>query len=433
MIAARFAAGPGRLDLEQARLALLNWLFARKEDGRFLLRLDDIGRAPARRQVAARTVEEELAWLGLGWDLLACQSDRLALYAGAGEKLKAAGRLYPCFETPSELDAMRRRAEAEGKKSIYDRAALALPPDEMRRHLAAGEAPHWRFRLEPGPIAWDDLLRGRVEIDADTLEDPIVITADGTPLDPFTAAVDDIELDIGHVIDSERRLAATAVEHQICAALGCPAPRFAHVAALAGRGVTLGALRDGGIEPMAVSSLLAKLGTAEPVEPRLRLEDLVADFDLGRLERAPALFDAAALDALNARLLQLMPFNAVAHRLPDGAGLAFWEAVRPELGRFADIESWWRVCQAPIAPRIAAEDAEFVARAAELLPAEPLDGDSFARWIARLEALTGRRGEAALRPLRLALTGSEHGPELRNLLPLIGRARALKRLQGKSA
>jgi glutamyl-tRNA synthetase len=412
VIAVRFAADPGPLDLDRARLALINWLFARKHEGRFLLRIDDAGRART-RSMAAHEVEEDLAWLGLGWDVIARQSDRLALYAGAGEKLKAAGRLYPCFET----------------------ASLVPSPAEAERRLAAGEMPHWRFKLAPGPVAWDDILRGRVEIDGAALGDPVVIGADGTPLDPFTSVVDDVELDISHVVESDRRLADTAVQLQIFAALGRAAPRFAHVAALAaggGRG-GVGGLRDAGIEPMAVSSLLARLGTAEPAEPRLRLADLVAEFDLARFDRAPAAFEAASLDALNAKLLQLMPFNAVAHRLPDGARLDFWEAVRPGLGRFAEVEAWWRICTAPIAPRIASEDADFLARAAELLPAEPLDGDSFARWVARLDALSGRRGEAALLPLRLALTGRENGPELRNLLPLLGRARALKRLQGKSA
>lgn len=412
MIAVRFAADPGPLDLDRARLALINWLFARNQGGRFLLRIDDAGRAGA-RSIAAHEVEEDLAWLGLGWDVIARQSDRLALYAGAGEKLKAAGRLYPCFETASPV----------------------LSPAETERRFAAGETPHWRFKLGPDPDAWDDLVRGRVEVAPAGLGDPVVIGADGTPLHPFTSVVDDIELDISHVVESDRSLADTAVQLQIFAALGRAAPRFAHVAALAsgGRGSDVGRLRDAGIEPMALSSLLARLGTIDPVEPRLLLEDLVGEFDLARFDRAPATFEAASLDALNARLLRLMPFNAVAHRLPDGARLGFWEAVGPAIGRFAEVEEWWRICTAPIAPRVAAGDGDFLARAAELLPAEPLDADGFVRWVARLEALSGRRGEAALRPLRLALTGRENGPELRNLLPLIGRARALKRLQGKSA
>jgi glutamyl-tRNA synthetase len=436
-----FAPRPGRpLDLDGAREAVITWLFARRTDGRFLLRHDDteLGRPP---DGVGRAVEEDLAWLGLGWDLFARQSDRLPLYAGAAERLKAAGRLYPCFETAAELAAKDRLARSGGKPWIYDRAALAMAPAEMRQRLADGEEPHWRFKLGQVPIAWDDLIAGRVEYHGAELSDPVVIRADGTPLAVFAAVVDDVEFAISHVIRAADRIADAAVQIDIFAALGCAAPRFAHFPpAAAGEasaarrdGFSLAQLRAEGYEPMAVTSLLAQLGGAASIEPRARLEELVAACDLDKFGRSPPRFDPGAIEALNAKLLHLLAYDAVAHRLPEGADAGFWEAVRPLLRRFGDVEPWWRVCRETLAPRRAPGDVAFLARAAELLPTEPFDDGSWDKWIDRLNALTGRKGEAAMAPLRRALTGRDDGPELRLLLPLIGRGRAHARLIGKIA
>jgi glutamyl-tRNA synthetase len=315
--------------------------------------------------------------------------------------------------------------------------------DEVCWRFGAGEAPHWRFKLTQAPVAWDDLIRGRVAYDGAVLSDPVALGADGTPRSIFATAVDDVELDISHVIRGEDQLDDTAAQIEIFAALGSAPPSFAHLP-LAGGGshaapgrrldsISLAELRDAGFEPMAVNSLLATLGTAAPIVPRLRLEELVVEFDLGRYDLVPQAFDLAGFEALNAALLQGMPFSTVSHRLPAGARAAFWEAVRPLLRRFGDAESWWRLCRGPVSPLRAVEDASFLARAAELLPAEPFDGGSWDKWLDRLRALTGRKDEGLLLPLRRALTGRDDGPELRGLLPAIGRSRAHARLIGEIA
>jgi len=431
----------GRLHLGSARAAVMNFLFARKTGGRFVLRFDDTDQQRASEEFA-RASEHDLAWLGLGWDLFTRQSDRLALYAGAAEKLKAAGRLYPCFETTDELE-LRERAQAPGRPWIYDRAALALSPAEAARRRAAGERPHWRFKLDRAPIVWDDLIRGRVEVDGADLSDPVLIRADATPLDTFASVVDDVELGISHVIRGADQVSDTAAQILIFEALGYTPPAFAHFPLVLGAkgeapskrldSLSLGRLRDDGIEPMAVNSLLAKLGTSNAIEPRLNLEELAADFDLAKFGRAPPPFDPAELTALNAKLLHLTPHAAVTHRLPEGADQTFWETVRPHLERFGEVETWWRVCRGPLAPLSASEDAEFLARAVDVLPPEPLESASWDRWVEALESATGRKGNALVTPLRKALTGRENGPELRNLLPLIGRERALRRLRGRAA
>jgi glutamyl-tRNA synthetase len=439
----RFAPSPtGRLHLGNARTALVNWLFARKSAGRFLLRLDDTDRERSRPEFAAG-IETDLRWLGLDWDEYERQSARLDRYTAAAERLRAAGLLYPCFESAEELDLKRKLAQQRGNPWIYDRAGLALEPAEVERRIAADEAPHWRFKLEHRAIAWDDLVRGRVELHGAHLSDPVLVRADGMPLYTFTSVVDDMELGITHVIRGEDHVTNTAFQIQIFEALGHRAPAFAHLSLITGKGgealskrmdsLSLATLRETGIEPMAISSLLAKLGTSDAVEPRLDLATLVREFDIAKFGRSQPHLDPAELGALNAKLLHQMPFEAVQHRLPPGATRAFWDAVRPNLQHAADATFWWQVCAGTLAPMIAPEDAEFTAQAAALLPAEPFDATTWKAWTDRVAAAAGRKGRALYHPLRLALTAREHGPELRNLLPLIGRERALHRLQGKAA
>jgi len=436
----RFAPSPtGRLHLGNARTALVNWLFARKSGGRFLLRLDDTDRERSRADFALG-IEADLKWLGLDWDDFEKQSARLERYVAAAERLKAAGLLYPCFESAEELDLKRKLAQQRGHPWIYDRAALALSADEIARRTAAGEAPHWRFKLEHRAIAWADLVRGATGFQGANLSDPVLIRADGMPLYTFTSVVDDAELGITHVIRGEDHVTNTAFQIQIFQALDAKVPDFAHLSLITGKGgealskrmesLSLASLRETGIEPMAVNSLLAKLGTSDAVEPRLDLETLVAEFDFKKFGRAQPHLDPAELGALNAKLLHQTPFERVKARLPEGATREFWEAVRANLERVTDAAIWWQVCAGEISPLIASEDAAFLSQAAALLPPAPFNATTWKSWTDRLGPSAGRKGRALFHPLRLALTGREQGPELRNLLPLIGRERALHRLQG---
>jgi len=435
----RFAPSPtGKLHLGNVRAALVNWLFARKTGGSFMLRLDDTDRERSRAEYA-EAIEADLRWLGLEWDEFARQSDRSARYALAAERLKQEGRLYPCFESAEELDLKRKLAQARGRAWVYDRAALSLEPAEIQHRLDAGEPVHWRFKLEHRPIAWTDLIRGPVEFYGANITDPVLIRADGLPLYTLSSVVDDIELGITHIIRGEDHVANTAVQIELFEALGGKPPEFAHfplIAAASGAmlskregSLSLGELREEGLEPMAINSLLARLGTSDPVEARLNLVDLVTDFDLGKFGRAQPRLDPIELHALNARLLHQTPFASVAGRLPPGADPVFWEAVRPNVTILAEAEWWWQVCRGDIEP--VREDPAFLVEAAALLPPEPFDAGSWAAWTDRVKQATGRKGKALFHPLRLALTGVENGPELKALLPLIGRERALKRLLGE--
>ncbi|CAK0776363.1 Glutamate--tRNA ligase [uncultured Gammaproteobacteria bacterium] len=440
-IAVRFAPSPtGLLHVGNLRLALINWLFARHTGGSFLLRLDDTDNERSTPEFAA-AIERDLAWFGLDWDRFARESERMARYREAEQQLKAGGRLYPCYETAEELGLKRKSQMARGKPPIYDRGALALTAADRTRLEAEGRRPHWRFKLDHTPVAWTDLVRGSVHFDGATLSDPVLVREDGRPLYALSSVVDDADFAISHVIRGEDHVANTAVQIQMWQALGATVPDFAHLplltdAAGAGLSKRLGSLSvaslrdDDGIEPMALASLLAKLGTSDAIEPRATLASLIAEFDMNKISRATPKFDPEELYRLNARLLHSLPLAAVAERLAAlGFGAVderFWTVVRPNLTKLAEVGDWWRVTHAPVQPVI--DNAAFTARAAALLPEEPWTEASWGEWTNRVKAETGAKGKALFLPLRLALTGCDHGPEMRNLLPLIGRERAMARL-----
>ena len=437
----RFAPSPtGLLHVGNARMALINWLFARQAGGTFLLRMDD---TDAERSTAdyARAIEEDLQWLGLVWDEYAAQSARGDRYEAATATLQAAGRLYACYETAEELSLKRKAAMQAGRAPVYDRAGLHLSDAERARLEGEGRRPHWRFALIHEAIAWDDMVRGRVAFDGANLSDPVLVREDGRPLYTLSSVVDDIELGISHVLRGEDHVSNTAVQIQLVQALGGIVPAFAHLPLLVDAvghslskrlgSLSLASLREAGVEAMTVNSYLARLGTPDPIEPCLSLDDLGAAFDIGRFGRAAPRFDADELPRLNARLLHITPYEAVRTRLPEGVDAALWGAVRANLSALAEAGDWRGVCHGPVTPVI--EDAELVTAAAELLPPEPWDGDTWGAWTKAVKARTGRSGKKLFRPLRLALTGRERGPELRDLLPLIGRERAQARLRAQEA
>ncbi|HEY4133725.1 MAG TPA: glutamate--tRNA ligase [Alphaproteobacteria bacterium] len=438
----RFAPSPtGYLHVGNARVALVNWLFAKRDGGRFLLRIDDTDRARSKPEYD-EAIREDMAWLGLAWDELVRQSDRDARYHAATEALKAAGRLYACYETPDELDAMRKLRLAHKLPPVYDRAALKLTDADRAKLESEGRKPHWRFLLNDGKVNWTDLVHGAAGFETKHLSDPVLVREDGALLYTLTSVVDDIDTAITQVIRGDDHMTNTAVQIQLFEALGAAAPQFAHLPLMTGAkgeglskregALSLRDLRAEGVEPMAVCALLAALGTSDAVAPHASLNDLVAGFDWSKFGRASPKFDKADLDRLNAQYVHGMSFaEAKAH-----AGVemdeAFWLAVRGNLTKASDAAEWWSVCREPLAPIAMAENGDFLKAAADALP-DVIDSETWPAWTKALAAATDRKGKALFQPLRLALTGREHGPEMKNLLPLIGPARAKARLLGKTA
>jgi glutamyl-tRNA synthetase len=438
-VVTRFAPAPtGRLHVGNIRTAVHNWLWARKNGGRFILRLDDTDKERS-SEANAEGIREDLAWLGLAWDEEHRQSLRFERYEAAFERLRQAGRVYPAYETAQELDLKRKVQLSRGKPPVYDRAALALSGAERARLEAEGRSPHWRFRLDhDSPIEWNDLIRGGVHFEPALLSDPVIRREDGSWLYMLPSSVDDVDMGVTHVLRGEDHVANTALQLQMFEAMGAPAPAFAHEALLVGsegklskRLGSLGAdsLRDQGIEPMALVAKLARIGTSLPVEPATEPGPLIESFDFGTFGRAPARFDLDELAQLNARIVHLLPFESVAARLPEGMGPDDWAAIRPNLKSVAEAADWWDILHGHVEAEAAEEDRRLIEAAAEALEAVDWSDAPWPQLVALLKERTGRGGKSLFRPLRLALTGRESGPEMAALLPLIGRDEATARLK----
>jgi glutamyl-tRNA synthetase len=436
-VVTRFAPSPtGRLHVGNIRAALHNWLWARKNGGRFILRLDDTDRERS-EEAFAEAIRADLAWLGLDADAEQRQSGRFDRYKAALERLRAAGRVYPAYESARELELKRKVLLGRGLPPVYDRAALALTDADRAGLEAEGRRPHWRFRLDHGaPIAWDDLIRGRQQLDPALLSDPVVRREDGSWLYMLPSAVDDVEMGVTHVVRGEDHVTNTGLQIQMFEALGARPPAFAHEALLVGsegklskRLGSLGveAMREAGIEPLALLAKLARIGTSLPVEPVAGPGPLIAGFDFASFGRAPARFDMEELAALNARIVHALPFDAVSGRLPEGMSAADWEAIRPNLRNVAEAADWWEILHGHVAAAADEEDRAFLADAAEAAGAIDWGEAPWPQLVARLKEK--RDGKALFQPLRRALTGRASGPEMAVLLPLIGRDEAVARLR----
>jgi glutamyl-tRNA synthetase len=427
------------LHVGNARVALANQLFARHHGGRFILRIDDTDPERSKDEYA-EAIARDLRWLGLGWNDSFRQRDRLDHYAAAADRLKQSGRLYPCFESEDELRAKREQRLKRGLAPVYDRAMLNLTPAQRAQAEANGKRPYWRFRLSDAVLEWQDMVLGRRQVKLPTVSDPVLIRADGTPLYTFTSVVDDIATGITHVIRGEDHITNTGVQMDIFAALDAdPASLgFAHLPLLTDSdggklskrldSLTLRKLRHDGVEPLAITAYLASLGTSDDPQP-LSLAELAARFDLTHVSHSAARFDISQMLALNRRVLHALPFAAVADRLPAGATEAFWLAVRGNLDLLSEARGWWDVVAGTIVPPPIEGEGAFLHQAIGSLPPEPWNGEVWRVWTDALKQATGRKGRALFMPLRLALTGEDHGPELRELLPLIGRVRAEQRLR----
>jgi glutamyl-tRNA synthetase len=443
-IKVRFAPSPtGRLHVGNLRTALVNYLFARKTGGQFMLRIDD---TDTERSTAAfeADIRTDLEWMGMGWDCEDRQSSRLDRYDEALAQLVAAGRAYACYETPEELSLKRKSQLSAGRPPVYDRAALHLSDDEKGALEANGRRPHWRFLMEDTEVKWHDMVRGDVAYHMSSLSDPVLMREDGRVIYTMASVVDDIDHGITHILRGEDHVTNSAAQIQLFQALGGAVPTMGHVALLAGAdgeglskrlgSLSIGELRNDGIEPAAIASLLARIGTADPVEPFGTMDAVVAGFDISRFGRATAKFDPAELVRVNGQIIQDIDFDQIAGRLAAlgvGGGALFWNTVRGNIARVDEAKFWWDICTGPIMPVI--QSAEVTKAAGELLPEGAIGPDIWKDWTAAISTKTGAKGKNLFMPLRLALTGRDAGPEIAPLLALMGRDRILARLGGQEA
>ena len=439
MTTTRFAPSPtGYIHVGNLRTALMNYLIARKAGGTFILRIDDTDPERSKEEYVD-AIKQDLDWLGLHWDRVERQSARLERYAEAADRLREMGRFYEAFETPTELDLKRKKQLNMGKPPVYDRAALNLSEAEKDKLRAERGDGVWRFKLDQEWIEWTDGILGDTSIDAASVSDPVLIRGDGQVLYTLASVVDDTEMGVTHVVRGSDHVTNTATQIQIIAALGGTVPSFAHHSLLTGpQGESLSKrlgtlslrdLRAQGVEPMALLSLLARLGSADPVELRSSMDELIEGFDISRFGAAPTKFDAADLFPLTARYLQSLDYADVADKIADigvpaDLGERFWLVARDNITTLHDLEGWWTLFRDGAEPVIEDEDAAFIAQAMDMLPEGPHDTDTWGAWTTAVKEATGRKGKALFMPLRKALTGQGHGPDMAQVLPLLQRIRA---------
>lgn len=444
----RFAPSPtGFLHVGNARTAVITWLFCRQQNGHFLLRIDDTDRERSKEEYEL-AIEDGLAWLGLDWDEKTNQKDRMDRYEEVIEQLKADGRLYACYETPEELGLKRKTQLSRGLPPTYDRAGLNLTEEQVAKYEAEGRKPHWRFKLNHAPIEWTDLIRGPVQFKGEDMSDPVVLREDGSPLYHLCSVIDDVDFGITHVVRGEDHVSNTATHVQMFEAIQGKAPEFAHLSLISDAeggklSKRLGSLsvkdiqEQDGLEPMSVVSLMSRLGTSDPIESFTDMKPLIDSFDFSKFSRSTPKFDPDELIRLNSKILHETDFGLVQVRLAN-MGLqdmdeTFWKAIRPNLEKLEDAKEWWNMVNGNVTPAIADEDADFAAQASELLPPGPWNENTWSEWIGKTKEATGRKGKTLFMPIRKALTGMEHGPELADLLPLLGPEKTKERLNTKKA
>ncbi|WP_353143657.1 glutamate--tRNA ligase [Paracoccus sp. (in: a-proteobacteria)] len=439
MTITRFAPSPtGHIHVGNLRTALMNYLIARKAGGTFILRLDDTDRERSKQEYADG-IQRDLEWLGLTWDRIERQSDRLDRYAEAADGLRAANRLYEVFETPTELDLKRKKQLNMGKPPVYDRAGLKLSAEEKDKLRAEGRAGYWRFLLDQERIEWSDGILGDISIDAASVSDPVLIRADGQVLYTFASSVDDADMGVTHIVRGADHVTNTATQIQIIRALGAKPPAFAHHSLLTGaKGEELSKrlgtlsirdLRESGVEPQALLSLMVRLGSSQPVELKMSLDELAEGFDLSQFGASPTKFDAEDLWPLTREANQSRPFAAVKDRIaalgvPDELAERFWRVASQNKTKLDDLADWWQIFANGAEPQIEPEDAEFIAQAMKLLPPPPYTDATWGEFTAKVKEATGRKGKGLFMPLRKALTGQAHGPDMSEVMPLLQVVRA---------
>lgn len=440
-IITRFAPSPtGYIHVGNTRTALICYLLAKSSGGKFMLRMDDTD-SQRSKEIYTEQIKKDLNWLGINWDIFSKQSERSKRYEEIKQKLIANGRLYPCYETPQEIEVKRKMLLNQGKPPIYDRQALKVTDSQKDQYVKEGRNPHWRFKLdEDQKISWNDLIKGEISFDAKHLSDPVLIRENGMPTYMLPSAIDDIDFEITHVVRGEDHVSNTAIQIQLFEAIGGKCPQFAHHSLMKTKdgkiskregGFDIKSLCQEGIEPMAINSFLAFLGTSSPVEPKRNIDDLIKCFDLSIFSKAAAIYDFNELLRLNPKVLREYKYEDIENNAQmQDISNDFWQSVRNNVNKLSEVKVWNDICNKEISCIIDSEDKDFIKTISKVLPEDNWDDKTWDKWIESIKKIAPtRKGKKLFMPIRKALTGLEHGPELKYILPLIGKQKTLKRLQ----
>ena len=442
MVKVRFAPSPtGFLHIGNFRTALVNFLFARKEKGHFMLRIDDTDHERSSLEFE-KAIIEDLSWMNFKWDSLEKQSNRLKRYDEALETLLDKKRAYACYETAEELSLKRKAQLSSGKPPVYDRSSLRLSDSDVADLKAKGNKPHYRFLLDHSEVIWNDLIKGGSKYHMSSLSDPVILREDGRVIYTLASVVDDIDFDITHILRGEDHMTNSAAQIQLFEALGSAAPNLGHLSLLtdisgAGLSKRLGSLslkdlRNEGIHPMAISSLLSKVGTSDPVEIKKEIETIILYFDINKFGKSKSKFDKNELSILNSKIYQLIDFEEINEDLKKmniSITKEFWNLIRGNIALLKNVKDWWDICFGIIDSII--ENQDFLDSALEALPKDQFNEKTWSTWTQKLSQKTGKKGKELYMPLRLCLTGQNKGPEMADLILMMGRDKVIKRLSNQ--
>ncbi|MDF2966069.1 MAG: gltX1 [Rickettsiaceae bacterium] len=438
-IITRFAPSPtGMLHVGNIRTAIVNWLFTKKMNGKFMLRMDDTDLERSKEEYK-QAIIEDLKWVGLDWDIFATQSERLGRYNKVKEELIASNRLYECYETPEELETKRKILVSSGRPPIYDRAALKLTSEQKQKYKDQGRKPHYRFLLNDEQITWHDMVKGEMKFDPANLSDPILVREDGSMTYMISSTIDDIDFAITHIIRGEDHVSNTAIQVQLFKALNSEPPKCGHLALIQSKdnkiskrvgGFDIRSLKGEGIEPLSLISFLSTLGTSKPITAFADKQEAIDSFDIKSFSLSPTNYSFEELERINQKIVSQYNFLEVRERLEalgcSGINEQFWLAIKANIHTLKEVITWWQICKNPAG--LVQEDREFLMQAASLLPEGDINETTWSEWTKKVAEVTGKKGKELFMPLRLALTGMDHGPELKQILPLIGRDEIIRRL-----
>ena len=442
MVKVRFAPSPtGHLHIGNFRTALVNFLFARKEKGHFMLRIDDTDHERSTLEFE-KAIIEDLSWMNLNWDSLEKQSTRLKRYDEVLETLLDKKRAYACYETADELSLKRKVQLSSGKPPVYDRSSLRLSDSEIADLKSKGKKPHYRFLLDHSEVTWNDLVKGQGKYHMSSLSDPVILREDGRVIYTLASVVDDIDFEITHILRGEDHMTNSAAQIQLFEALGSIAPNLGHLSLLtdisgAGLSKRLGSLslkdlRNEGIHPMAISSLLSKVGTSDPVEIKKEIETIILYFDINKFGKSKSKFDKNELSILNSKIYQLIDFEEInedLNKMNISITKEFWNLIRGNIALLKNVKDWWDICFGTIDSII--ENQDFLDLALEALPIDQFNETTWSTWTKTISQETGKKGKELYMPLRLCLTGQNKGPEMADLILMMGRDKVIKRLSNQ--
>ena len=439
----RFAPSPtGELHVGNARTALVNFLFAKSNNGILLLRIDDTDKERSEKKFE-ESIKNDLLWLGIKWDMMDRQSNRFENYTNAIKILEENGRAYRCYETPEELSLRRKSQLMSGRPPVYDRQALNLTEKDHLKFEKMGKKAHWRFKLIHEDVIWNDMIRGECNYNMSSLSDPVIMREDGKPIYTLASVIDDIDHKITHIIRGEDHVTNSAAQIQLFDALGAKPPKLGHLSLLSGSegeglskrigSLSLGSIKEKNIENISLVSMLSSIGTSQSITHFGNIDSIIEKFDINNFSRNTAKFDINELFQINQKVLQNYDFSEVERKLnimDDNVSEVFWDNVKGNLDTFPEIETWVKVVYGEIIPII--EDERLMNFALNSLP-KNIDELTWREWTKAITDASGIKGKELYLSLRKALTGLASGPELANLLPIIGKQKIISRLNGEKS